>query len=138
MPLASGNAFTAQVLGNRSDQGGAGTIGSGRADASGLPIESEAGFFNPAAFVIPPAGRFGNAGRNTIPGPGFLALNISLGREISIGDNRRSVDIRLESNNVLNNVNITRIGTTVNSLNYGLTLDASAMRSVTINLRMRF
>ena len=137
LTIRSGSAFTAQVLGNRADQGGAGTIGSGRADATGLPVLSDSGFFNLAAFTVPAARQYGNASRNTIPGPGFFALNMSLGRALHLGE-RRSIDLRLEANNLLNSVNISRIGTTVNALNYGLALGASSMRTVQINLRMRF
>jgi hypothetical protein len=136
--IRSGSAFTAQVLGNRSDQGGAGTIGSGRADATGLPVTSGDGFFNLLAFRTPPAGRYGNAGRNTIPGPAFFSMNMAVGRAIHLGEGRRSLDIRMEANNLFNSVNIARIGTTVNAVNYGLALDTSAMRAMTINLRMRF
>jgi hypothetical protein len=135
--MRSGSAFTAQVLGNRSDQGGAGTIGSGRADATGLPVDAGSGFFNLAAFTIPAAGRYGNAGRNTIPGPGFFAMNMAVGRTLHLGE-RRSLDLRMEANNLLNDVNIARIGATVNAVNYGLPLDASAMRSLQLNLRVRF
>jgi hypothetical protein len=133
----SGSAFTAQMLGNRSDQGGAGTIGSGRADATGLPVRTGSGFFNRAAFAVPAAGQFGNAARNTIPGPAFFSMNMGLGRTVSLGE-RRSLDLRMEANNLFNSVNISRIGTTVNAVSYGLALDAAAMRSMTLSLRVRF
>ena len=136
--IRSGSPFTAQVLGNRSDQGGTGSVGSGRADATGLPLYTGTGFFNLAAFTIPPPGRFGNAGRNTIRGPVFFSMNMSFGRTFRFKDNRRSVDLRAEASNVLNSVNITRIGTVVNAVTYGLPLNAAPMRSVSLNLRMRF
>ena len=44
----------------------------------------------------------------------------------------------MEANNVLNSVNIVGIGSTVNSSSYGLALNASNMRSVSLNLRFRF
>nr|MDQ2901920.1 TonB-dependent receptor [Acidobacteriota bacterium] len=66
----SGLPFTARVLGNQADTAGTGAVGSGRANATGLPVVSGPGFFNPAAYAIPIAGTFGDAGRNTIPGPG--------------------------------------------------------------------
>ena len=134
----SGSPFTAMVLGNVSDAGGSGAVGSARADATGLAIDSGAGFFNPLAFAVPPSTRFGNAGRNTIIGPAMLSMNGSFGRTITFGDGRKNVDIRAESSNLMNNVNITRIGTTVNNSSFGLPLAASGMRSVTLNLRYRF
>ncbi len=136
--IRSGAPFTAQVLGNRSDQGGTGSVGSGRADSTGLDIASSTGFFNPLAFTVPPSVRFGNAGRNTIPGPGFFSMSMSVGRSLHLKETRRSMDISLQANNVFNSVNISRIGTTVNAANFGWALDAATMRSLTANLRLRF
>src|SRR5262249_38954088 len=42
----SGSPFTAMVLGNLADAGGSGAVGSGRADATGIPLYSGPGFFN--------------------------------------------------------------------------------------------
>jgi len=134
----SGGPFTATVLGNRSDAGGTGAAGSSRADATGLPVQAGEGFFNLLAFTLPPGGRFGNAGRNTIPGPGFFSANMSLSRNISLGESRRNLELRAEANNVFNNVSISRLGTTVNSSSYGLATAAGNMRTVTLNLRLRF
>ncbi len=136
--IRSGSPFTAQVLGNRSDQGGTGAVGNGRADATGLPVGTGTGFFNPLAFTIPAAGRFGNAGRNTIPGPGALIMNLALGRNIPFGDTRRGMDIRLEANNLLNGVNVTRFGTVVNAINYGLPVNVGNMRRLEATIRVRF
>ena len=136
--VRSGAPFTAMVLGNRSDAGGSGAVGSGRADATGLPIDGASGFFNLTAFTLPPSGRFGNAARNTIVGPMSGSVNLSFGRNIRFKETRRSMDLRVEANNVLNSVNIVGIGTTVNSSSYGLALNASNMRSVSLNLRFRF
>lgn len=133
----TGTPLTARVLGNLSDSSGTGSVGSGRADATGLPIASDAGFFNVAAFTAPPAGQFGNAGRNTIPGPGLFSLNSSFGRSFSLGERRR-LEFRVDSNNVLNHASFTNVGTVVNSLTYGLPTAASAMRSMAATLRFRF
>ncbi len=134
----SGSPFTAQVLGNRSDSGGTGAVGSSRADASGLPLRLAGAFFNPAAFVLPPAGRYGNAGRNTIAGPGSFVLNAAVGRSFRLDESRHSLELRMEANNALNTLNVTRIGTTVNASNYGLALGAGQMRSVQATMRLRF
>ncbi len=121
LTLETGTPLTATVLGTSADPSGTGAIGSGRADATGLPINSGSGPFNLLAFTVPPQGQYGTAGRNTIPGPGMISLNATFGRTIQFGDSaRRSLDIRLTANNVLNHVNITSWGTVVNSANYGL------------------
>ena len=135
--LQSGTPLTARVLGNVADTGGTGSIGSGRADATGLPVTGAAGFFNPLAFAVPPAGRFGDAGRNTIPGPGSWVMNLSLARSITLAE-RRNLEIRVDANNFLNHVNISNLGTVVNAVNFGLPTAAGSMRSVTATARLRF
>ena len=140
LTLHSGQPFTARVLGNRADSGGTGVVGSGRADSSGAAVAPAPGerFFNLDAFVVPPPGRFGNAGRNTVPGPGLFTLNLSLGRSFRLGEGRRWLEFRLESNNFTNHVNYTRLETVVNSLNYGLATQTAPMRAMTAWLRYRF
>jgi trimeric autotransporter adhesin len=133
----SGRPFTARVLGNVSDAGGTGSVGSGRADATGLPIDGGSGIFNPLAFTTPPSGRFGNAGRNTITGPGLLTLDVSLGRAFTLSDRKR-LEFRVSSDNVANHVNYSSIATVVNALNYGLPTSTAQMRQINAQVRLRF
>jgi hypothetical protein len=135
----TGTPLTARVLGNAA-QGVAqtGGVGSGRAEATGVPVSSGSGLFNLLAFAIPPAGEFGDAGRNTIPGPGSVALNLSFGRSFQLNESRRRLELRLEANNVLNHVNYTGFDTVVNASNYGLPVSAGGMRTVSIVGRFRF
>ncbi len=134
----SGLPFTARVLGNRSDSGGTGVVGSGRAEATGLAVDSGEGFFNLGAFTLPPAGRYGNAGRNTIPGPGLITMNLSFGRSFRLGGEHRRIDFRLESNNFTNHVSFAGLATVVNASNYGLPTAAAPMRVFNATLRFRF
>jgi hypothetical protein len=136
LTAASGTPLTARVLGNLSDAGGTGSVGSGRADATTLSINGGE-FFNLAAFTSPPAGRFGDAGRNTIPGPSQFSLNAAVGRYFSLGERRR-IEFRVEANNLLNQVNYTNLNTVVNASNYGLPSAAAAMRTIQANVRFRF
>ncbi len=133
----TGLPLNPKVGGNLSDSAGTGALGTTRPDATGLPVDSGSGFFNTAAFALPIPGTYGTAGRNTIPGPGLISLNTSFGRSFAFGD-RRSFEFRLDGTNVLNHVNISSVGTTLNSNTYGLPLAASAMRSVSVVLRFRF
>jgi len=135
--MQTGSPLTARVLGNQADTNGTGVIGSGRADATGMGVRERDGFFNLLAFGIPAPGRFGNAGRNTIPGPGMFSLNVSLGRQFQLADRRR-IEFRIESNNFTNRVNFSRLDTVVNSLNYGLATGAGQMRNFSAQLRFRF
>jgi hypothetical protein len=134
----SGTPLTARTLGNTAKLAQTGGIGSGRAEATGLDLAAATGFFNLAAFTTPPPGEFGNAGRNTIPGPVFVGLNGAFGRSFQFGESRRRLELRLEANNVLNYVNYTNINTVVNATNFGLPISAASMRSITAVLRFRF
>src|SRR5262249_18392883 len=83
--------LTATVLGNRDGTASLATL---RANAAGLPLDSGSGYFNLAAFAVPPAGTFGTAGRNTIVGPGMWNVNLSLARSINLHSERRRLEIR--------------------------------------------
>ncbi len=139
LSAASGTPLTAYVSGNLSNTGGLAAFGNSRAEATGLPVEgAQRVFFNPAAFTIPAAGEFGDAGRDTIPGsvPSFSELLVQPGvplRRVS-----RQLQLRVNANNALNHVMITSIGTTVNAANYGLPTGASGTRTVSLLLRFNF
>jgi hypothetical protein len=135
----TGTPLTARALGNTaSGLAQTGGVGSGRAEATGESLASDTGFFNLAAFTIPPAGEFGNAGRNTIPGPNLVSLNAAFARSFQFGETRRRLELRLEANNVLNQVNYTNFNTVVNAINYGSPSSAAGMRTLSAVLRFRF
>ena len=137
LTLVSGTPLTARVLGNLADSTGTGTVGAGRAEATGLPVDAAGGFFNLLAFTLPVPGTFGNAGRNTIPGPGTFSLNATFSRSFTLGERRR-LEFRVESNNVLNHVNYSNVETVVNAVDYGLPLSAGQMRTMQAIVRFRF
>ena len=60
--------------------------------------------FNAAAFTVPPAGVFGNAGRNILRGPGFAQVDLSFGKNTRITE-RTSLQLRMEIFNVFNRAN---------------------------------
>ncbi len=138
--LESGTPLTARILGNQSNVAGTGVVGSGRASATGLPVTDGSGYFNLDAFTAPAPGELGDAGRNTIPGPWSWSLNTAFGRYFTLGGegSRKRIELRLETNNTLNHVNITNVNTVVGSTLYGLPTTAGAMRTADINIRFRF
>ncbi len=134
----TGTPLTARVLGNTAQLAQTGGIGSGRADATGEAVTDGTGqFFNVDAFTIPATGTYGNAGRNTIPGPDLFSLNAAFARSFNLSERRR-IEFRIETTNILNNVNYTNLYTVVNATNYGLPSAASAMRTVQAVVRLRF
>ena len=117
--VRSGNPFTATVGGNRSQVGGTAVSNTSAPTPPACRWKPAGLLFNTAAFSAPLAGQWGNAGRNTIPGPTRFRLNGSLGRIFRFGE-RRSADLQFQAQNLLNHVTITNWGTVLGSTNYGL------------------
>ena len=136
----SGTPFTPRVTGSAADVS-RGTNGTLRADYLGGPIQlagpSIDEFFNTAAFAIPQPGRFGNAPRNLIIGPGSKLLNAQISRDVTMKRNR-GFTIQATATNLLNAVNYGAIDTVVNSPSFGQVLSVRAMRSIQLNIRFRF
>jgi hypothetical protein len=131
----TGAPQTATVNGNLDGTGSSAAL---RANATGLPENGGNGWFNTAAFAVPAPGTFGNAGRDTIIGPGSFVLNLSLARSINLKSERRRLEFRVDSTNTLNHVNPSGLITVVNSSQYGEITSAGAMRAITATLRLRF
>jgi hypothetical protein len=119
--------------------GGTGVSGPLRPDFTGASLyTAPAGLFlNPAAFAVPAAGHFGNAGRDTIEGPDQFSLNASMARTFRLKD-RYTMDLRLDSTNSLNHVTYTSWITTITSPQFGTPASVNGMRTVTATIRMRF
>jgi hypothetical protein len=119
---------------------GTGGSGSLRPDYTGASIYDGAPgrYLNLAAFAVPASGLWGNAGRDSIIGPGQFSLNASLGRSFTVGD-RHSMDLRFDSTNALNHVSYTSWVTNIaNPQLFGLPTQAKSMRVIRANLRLRF
>jgi hypothetical protein len=135
----TGIPLTARVLSATEELAQTGGTGSQRADSTGASVTAGSSFFNTAAFTVPPNGSFGNAGRDTIPGPGLISVNLAFARSFTLSESsRRRIEFRFETNNVLNHVNYTNLYTVVNAVNYGLPSAAGAMRTVDAVVRFRF
>src|SRR5258707_654100 len=57
-----------------------------------------------AAFANPASGTFGNARRNTLIGPGYTNVDLSLGKEFSLAE-RAKLEIRADAYNAFNHIN---------------------------------
>jgi hypothetical protein len=143
--IHSGSPYTAQILGNLSDRAGTAAVSNLRADATGLPValsrseRTTLDYFNTAAFSLPAAGVYGDAGRDTIPGPGLVNFNMSLDKLVTISRERGiSGDFRVSSNNIFNAPEFKGLSTVVNGNGFGRVTSVGAMRSVTFSLRLRF
>ena len=143
--IQSGNYLTARVLGNQSNNSGTSASFSERADATGQPVtipgseRTTQRFLNTGAFTLPEPGQYGNAGRNTIPGPGTVNFNMSLGRLITLSREKGArADFRIEAANIFNTPNFSGLATVVNAQDFGRITGVKSMRVLTVSLRMRF
>src|SRR6201999_870971 len=62
-------------------------------------------FFNPNAFLAPTYGTVGNLGRDTLTGPGYRNLDLSLAQTTQIAEATR-LQFRAEFFNILNHTNL--------------------------------
>ena len=94
-------------------------------------------YFNLAAFAVPAAGTYGDAGRNTIPGITNFSMNGSIFRSFRFKE-RHTLTFTVNATNPLNKVNVTGFGTVIGSINAGLPTNAAGMRNINAQLRFNF
>jgi hypothetical protein len=75
-------------------------------------------YLNKAAFVQPAAGTFGDTPINAVKGPGQWTINLALSRSINIAKTQ-TVELRLESFNLLNHFNWGNPATNLNLGTFG-------------------
>lgn len=136
--IASGTPHTA-LLGGSLGSSKSAVRSSFRAEATGTTIfGGNSPYFNLSAFEAPPAGQYGNAGVDTIPGLPMMSLNAALNRTWRFGESRKNLQVRLSATNALNHVQITGFGTTFGSSTFGLPTGASGTRTVSLLARFSF
>jgi hypothetical protein len=106
--LLSGFPFTPQIGSNRSGDGD--TRNPDRpslnpAFSGPVVLGNPNQWFNPAAFMLPAAGTYGDLGRGTYTGPGLAELDLSLVKNIPVGE-RMHLQFRSEFFNILNHTNL--------------------------------
>jgi hypothetical protein len=69
-------------------------------------------YINTSAYVLAPAGHYGNVGRNTLTGPGLFSMDVSLFKTVVRIKERMMVQFRAEAFNVLNRANFALPGNT--------------------------
>jgi hypothetical protein len=80
---------------------------------------------------------YGNAARNSIPGPGTREFNMAFSKYVSLGD-VRSLEFRATANNIFNVVQYSGVNTALDSPTVGKVNGAAAMRNLQIIVRYRF
>lgn len=78
-------------------------------------------WLNLAAFAVPPAGRWGNAGRHIARGPGLVQVDVALQKRTRFQE-RHSLIVRAEAFNLFNRVQAGDPGTNISTANFGIIL----------------
>jgi len=141
--IQTGYPLTISVFGDTANAGTALGENPIRANATGQPIFTSGTrnaneWFNTAAFAAPSAYTFGNAGRNSVPGPGMQSLDFALVRVFGITEDVR-FDLRGEVYNSLNKVNLDTPNRFVNTANFGTITGAmNPARQLQLSARLSF
>jgi len=135
LTVASGAPIT--VTDSQLALGGA-PNGNIRADYTGQPAYLN-GALNFAAFAPPPAGTYGNLGRDSLNGPMQFTTSMTALRTFRLAD-RKNLTFSVNAINPLNHPNVsawsTNIGT--NSTQFGLPQSYVSQRQITANMRFNF
>jgi trimeric autotransporter adhesin len=117
---------------------GTGYSGAIRASLTGASTDAPSGYYlNPAAYIAPSPGTWGNAGRNSVRGPSQFSLNAGITRTFPWGS-RINLDYRIDATNVLNRVTYSSVNTLIGSPEFGLPSHTNQPRKIQTSLRMRF
>ncbi len=139
----SGYPLTIQVFGDTANAGtllGENPI---RANVTGAPLypagtHTTARWFNPAAFATPAAYTFGDAGRNSIYGPGYQDVDLALTRAFDLSESTQ-FQFRTEFFNALNHSNYSMPNNFVNTPQFGtITTAANPGREIQFGARLVF
>jgi len=94
-------------------------------------------YLNPAAFVRPAMGEYGNMGRSNIQGPGSIRIDMGLTRKFRLRENQ-TVEFRAEAFNLPNHLNPGNPGTTLSSTDFGRIRSAGDERIIQLALKYVF
>ena len=90
-------------------------------------------WFDPTAYAVPALGTQGNAGRNTVRGPGTQLVNLSLSKRFPIS--RARVEFRAEIFNLLNHDNFGTPDGNISNATAGVITTADDGRATQFGLR---
>jgi hypothetical protein len=136
----SGRPFTPRVSFDNSNTGnvGGGTFAYDRPNVVATPaIDGSYVTYQGKIFAIAPPFSFGNAGRNSLTGPGYVTLDAMIARRITIAG-RRSMQLRLEGFNLLNRRNYQLPDSFVDHVTFGQSLAAYPPRQLQLGARFAF
>jgi hypothetical protein len=102
------------------------------------PLPAPRGAYaNRDAYATPPPGMWGDAGRNSIRGPGQFGLDASAARVFRVRG-RTTLEWRVAAANVLNRVTFSAVNAYVSSPQFAQPTQANPMRRIQMTVRYRF
>jgi Carboxypeptidase regulatory-like domain len=141
--VQSGFPLTISVFGDTANAGTALGENPVRANVTGKQVfgsgtRNPTTWFNPAAFKAPPAYSFGNAGRNSVVGPGMQTMDLSIARSFPLRETLR-LEARGEFFNALNHTNLGTPNRFVNTAGFGsITEVTTPGREIQVSARLSF
>jgi hypothetical protein len=141
--VQTGFPFTISVFGDTANSGTVLGENPIRANVTGKEIfpsgtQTASAWFNTAAFAAPPAFTFGNAGRNSVYGPGMQTLDFAVARSFALTEAAR-FQLRAEFFNSLNHTNLGTPDRFVNTPQFGtITEAATPGREIQLSARLSF
>ena len=104
-----------------------------------LPNPTPERWYDLSAFPVVPGGsfRFGTSGRNVLDGPGFIGMNLSLYKNITIRERNR-LQFRWEAFNAFNHPNFNLPSNAVNTVTGATITSTGAARNMQLGLRYEF
>ena len=110
-----------------------------RPSLTGAPIYASSGnhHLNLGAYEAPTPGQWGDAGRDSITGPGQFSLNSSLERTFR-PTTKFNLIARFDATNLLNHAVYSSWITSINSTQFGIPASVNPMRSLQATIRLRF
>jgi hypothetical protein len=94
-------------------------------------------WFNTAAFVAPPPGRFGNSPRLSFHNPGLANVDFMIGKRVFVGHGMSAL-FRAELFNVFNHTNFSEVDNSLTSPGFGTITAAADPRIVQLGLKFLF
>ncbi len=90
--------------------------------------------YDASAFALPEPFTFGTARRNSVVGPGYATLDLSLAKSVGLGS-RRQVEFRWDIFNTLNRANFDLPSRIYGTPNFGRIFSAKAAREMQLGVR---
>ena len=135
----SGRPFTVRIPGDNSYTGARRTDRPNQIRDGQLPKSEQSidRWFDLEAFILPPRGTFGNAGRNNLEGPGLNNFDFSIIKNNRFGESN-NVQFRTEFFNTFNHPNFNFPNRDFGTSNFGVIATAQFSRQIQFGLKFIF